>query len=438
MSGPLLALVIAGALLLLALVTSPVGPTPRAALSLGAVAVLAIFVPPALALLLAVGVIAATVVDAIAAREAPRVTREVATTLSRGVTSPLVVECARRGGLTVRLRQPRVPDLAVEPPEATGRIDARLVPRRRGRHELPGVAVRATGPLGLAAWTRPGPGPAEVLVFPDLPAARRLALAVRKGRFRDPGQLSRGPLGLGTEFESIRDYTTDDDIRQVNWRATARLGRPMSNQFRVEQDRDVICVVDCGRLMAAPIEDRTRLDAAVDAVAAVALVADEVGDRCGVVAFDSEIRRRLAPRRSGGDGVVRAVFDLEPRGVDSDYELAFRTVAGGKRAFVLVLTDLLEEVAARPLVEAVPYLARRHAVVVASVSDPDLGSSVATPPRSTRDVYAAAVALDVLDARALVAAQLRGVGADVVEAAPGSLGAACVAAYLKAKTRGQL
>jgi uncharacterized protein (DUF58 family) len=438
MSGPVLAVVIAVGLLLLALVTSPVGPTVRAALLLGAAAVLAILVPPPVALLLGLGVVIATVVDAIAAHPSPLVTREVAATLARGVASPLVVQSARSSGLTVRIRQPRVPDLAIEPAEATGRLDARLVARRRGRHELPGVAVRATGPLGLASWTRSGPGPADVLVFPDLPAAQRLALAVRKGRFRDPGRLSRGPLGLGTEFESIRDYTADDDIRQVNWRATARLGRPMSNQYRVEQDRDVICVLDCGRLMAAPILDRTRLDAAVDAVAAIALVADEVGDRCGVVAFDSEIRRRLAARRSGGDGVVRAVFDLEPRGVDSDYELAFRTVAGGKRAFVLVLTDLLEEIAARPLVEAVPYLARRHAVVVASVSDPDLERSVGVAPASTHDVYAAAVALDVLDARARVSAQLRGVGAEVVEAAPAMLGPACVAAYLRAKTRGQL
>ena len=83
-------------------------------------------------------------------------------------------------------------------------------------------------------------------MYPDLLAARRLALSVRQGRFRDQGISARGPLGLGTEFELVRDYLPDDDIRQVNWRATARLGRPMSNQYRIEQDRDVIVVVDAG------------------------------------------------------------------------------------------------------------------------------------------------------------------------------------------------
>ena len=176
-------------------------------------------------------------------------------------------------------------------------------------------------------------------MYPDVFAAQRLVIALRRGRFRDPGLRTRGPLGLGTEFESVRDYLPDDDVRQINWQATARVGRPMSNQYRIEQDRDVVCLLDAGRLMAAPLDvepiaDRraahaiTRLDAAVDAVTMVALVADELGDRCGVTVYDSEIRRRLAPRRAGGKAVVRTILDVEPTLVDSDHDLAFRAVGG--------------------------------------------------------------------------------------------------------------
>src|SRR5204863_6951460 len=195
---------------------------------------------------------------------------------------------------------------AAEGEEAVG---GALVARRRGRHPVPRAAARRFGPLGLAAWTHEVAEAAEVVVYPDLPAARRLASTVRAGRFRDEGLRRRGPLGLGTEFESVRDYSPDDDIRQVNWRATARLGRPMSNQYRVERDRDVICVVDCGRLMAAPFSDRTRLDAALDVAVAIAAVADVLGDRCGVTAFAGEILRSLPPRRAGARDVVEAVFD---------------------------------------------------------------------------------------------------------------------------------
>ena len=437
MDATIVAAVALVAVALIGLAVAPVSATVRAAVLFGACA-LAALAAPTVALLAAIAVAAAFVVDAIVSRRRPVVHRRLPGALARGVPVSLTLEAEPVGGGSLRLRQPLVPDVAVEPAEADGHLEAHVRAGRRGRHTIPSPAARMRGPLGLAAWYRRGGEPAEVLVYPDLPAAWRLVLAVRQGRFRDPGRLTRGPLGLGTDFESIRDYLPDDDIRQVNWRATSRLGRPMSNQYRVEQDRDVVCLLDVGRLMAAPLGDRTRLDATVDAATAVALVADEVGDRAGVIAFDDRVRRRLPPARGGGDAVVRAIFDVEPTMVDSDYELAFRAVGSGKRAFVLVLTDLLEETAAQPLLDAMPVLARRHAVVVAGVTDPDLERMVHAPPQSPADVYTAAVALEVLDARARVAARLRRTGADVVEARPDLLPNACVGAYLRAKARARL
>jgi uncharacterized protein (DUF58 family) len=410
--------------------------TGRTVALLVAVAAAALAVPRAVALA-AVAVLAGVVLaDAFLARAAPRVTRTLPAVLSRGVGAPLRIAVDRGDGdvSAVRVRQPLVPDLALDTQEADGALAATLTPRRRGRHTLPAVALRARGPLGLGAWQHRAGGEQDVTVFPDLPSARRLALAVREGRFRDPGVRTRGPIGLGTEFERVRDYLPEDDIRQVNWRATARAGRPMSNQHRVEQDQEILVVLDVGRLMAAPLgTDRTRLDEALDAATALALVADELGDRCGAIAFDDEVRRRVRPGRASGTDVVRATFDLEPSERDADYELAFRTVGGGKRALVVVLTDLLDEAAARALSDAVPVLTRRHAVLVASARDPDVEALA-----SGDDALLAAAARDLLAARERAAASVRGAGAQVVEAAPGMLNAACVSAYLRAKSRRRL
>ena len=414
-------------------------PAPRAALAAAVLAVLAWFLPAAAIFLLGLALAGAVVADAWSVRRPPAVERSVPRALSRGVAAPLVVAPVGGGRGQARIRQPVPPALAVEPDEADDHLDAVIRPRHRGRHVLPPVAVRLTGPLGLGRWDHRVGGDHGVVVYPDLPAARALAATVRSGMARDLAQLSRGALGLGTELERVRDYLPDDELRQVNWKATARLGRPMSNEYRLDEDRDVICVVDAGRLMAAPLgADRTRLDAALDAAAAVAVVADAVGDRCGTVAFDAAVRRLVRPRRAGGRPVLDALFDLEPAPGDSDYAAAFHAVGGGKRACVVVLTDLVDEAAARSLVDAVPVLARRHAVVVATATDSDLVELLATEPATPLQVHAAAVAAEVLDARARAATQLRRSGAVVVEAPAARLGRVCVSAYLSLKARARL
>ncbi|HTL85587.1 MAG TPA: DUF58 domain-containing protein [Acidimicrobiia bacterium] len=423
-------------------------PSPRAAIALLIVGFVALAVPGWLAITLAIAVVMLTAVDMALARREPRVRRTISSVLARGIPASLAIETNPDVQTHVDLRQARPPDFTIEPSVGRGTIDSQVVAHRRGAHRLPPVAARRRGPLGLGTCTFDADGGADLLVYPDVFAAQRLVIALRRGRFRDPGLRTRGPLGLGTEFESVRDYLPDDDVRQINWQATERTGRPMSNQYRIEQDRDVVCLVDAGRLMAAPLtrpaddthpEARpTRLDAAVDAVTMVALVADELGDRCGVTVYDSEVRRRLAPRRAGGNAVVRTILDVEPTLVDSDHDLAFRAVGGVKRALIVVLTDLVDEAAARSLLDAVPVLARRHAVVVASVRDPDLDAPLVNAPQIPRDVYAGAVALDVLDGRARVMNRLRHQGATVIEAPPELLGEACVRAYLRLKSRARL
>ena len=413
-------------------------PTPRTAGLVAAAATTVLILPIGITMLVVLAVLAGAAVDARIARHTPTTARSLPRILSRGIPSPFTVKAASGNTSSVAIRQAVPADVSIDPGEGRDRLQGQIVARRRGRHLVPAAAVRVEGPLGLGSWQHDLGGEHELLVYPDLVSARKLALAVRQGRFRDPGIGMKGPLGLGTEFDSIRDYLPDDDVRQINWQASARLDRPMSNQYRLEQDQDVICVLDAGRLMAAPLGDRTRLDIAVDAMAAVCLVADEIGDRCGAIAFDSSIIRRVSTRRRGSDAVVRTIFDVETSSEDSDYELAFRVLGAHKRALVIVLTDLLEETAARPLIEAVPVLGRRHHVVIASATDTDLRESVRTRPREVHDVYTAAVAVEVNRAREHAAARLTEAGAKVVEAVPEKLAAACVREYLRTKAAARL
>lgn len=417
-------------------------PTRWAAGLLGLVALASALLPvplsvPALLVALLAG---AVIVDWVVARRMrPVLERTRPPTLA--LRDPIGYQAETSGlerARTVHLRQPAPPALHVDPPQAAStRLAGTLTGWHRGVHQLPPAVARSTGPLGLASVDHVVGGSETVTVFPDLPRARRLAAARRRGHTTEEGRI-RARLGLGTEFETIRDYAPDDDIRQVNWVATSRVGRPMSNQYRVDENRDVMLAIDAGRLMASPLGDLTRLDVALDAVAVLAVAAEDAGDRVGALAFDAKVSRQLRPGRRNAENVVRALFDLEPTEVESDYERAFFAVGRQKRALVVLFTDIVDEGAARTLLSAVPILVRHHAVLIVSSADPDLTAAMSTPPDDVRQVMRISVAAELLASRARSVAVLRSIGADVVEAAPQSLGPACVRAYLRLKQRARL
>lgn len=417
--------------------TSLPSPTGRTVALLALVAVGALWLPAWAAVALVGAVVAVAIGEAWTLRRPPVLHREVTSELVRGVPVPLRISVEAVPLRRVEVRQPQTADLRVEPPQAVAGLDATLTAIRRGRHELAPVFTRTLGPLGLVRVIHRHGSSAPLVAHADLPGARRLAAAVRQGTFRDPG-LRRGPLGLGTDFESVRDYTPDDDIRRMNWLASERAGRPMVNQYREDTERDLWCLVDAGRLLSAPVGDRTRLDTTLDAVAAVAAVADAVGDRVGAVVFDDAVRRVVRPRRASAAGLVRLLDDLEPRIVDSDYDAAFTQVAAAKRSLVVVFTDLLDGAASGPLLDALPVLVRRHAVVVAGVVDPDLVALATEPPESRREGLAASVAADLLAERDAVRARLTAAGGVVVDAPVDHLASSCVAAYLRLKSTARL
>lgn len=412
-------------------------PTRRTVVILALVALGALWLPPAVVAVGMAVVAVAFVVDAYLIRRPPLIERTMPLEYARGAPAEFMVVVEPRPAVSVRVRQPQGADVRMDPSEGPDGLEGTVVVTHRGTHRVDPVVTASVGPLGLARWVHRHGEPTEVTCHADLPAARRIAAAVRDGSFDDPG-LRRGPLGLGTDFESIREYTPDDDIRRMNWLATERTGRPMVNQYREDTEREVWCLIDTGRLLSAPVGDRTRLDAALDAVAAVAAVADVVGDRVGAVTFDDQVRQVIPPRRASAAGLVRLLDLLETRIVDSDYEAAFARVGSAKRSLVVVFTDILDAAASRPLLDAMPVLTRRHAVLVAGVADPDLVRVVTTDPETVPDLHRMAVATDLLAERDQVRGRLSAAGAVVLDARLDQLSTGCVSAYLRLKATARL
>lgn len=249
-------------------------------------------------------------------------------------------------------------------------------------------------------------------------------------------------FGAGTEFEMLREYGPDDEFRRVDWAATARTGKPIVRVYRPERNQTVIVLLDNGRLMAGQVDDVPRIEHTMDATIMLCAVATRLGDRFGLVTFDSQVRTIVPPSRHSNQmsRVTEGMYALEPALAESDYVGAFRATITRfrRRSMLVILSDLSTQAVTESLIPALPLILRRHLVVVGAVQDPDIGRWAASVPGNSAEAYRKSAATTALTDRQRVTAQLRGMGVIVVDAAPGKLAPMLADAYLEAKSTGRL
>jgi uncharacterized protein (DUF58 family) len=373
-----------------------------------------------------------------------------AVTLGATAEISWTVRNPRRRALRVALADELARSLRADTRRASARIPrggtlhaaTEIRPARRGRFVLTELVVRVDGPLGLGARQAAVVVPGVLHVYPSFRSKDEAELRIRKARITDVGLRSARGLGGGTEFDRLREYSVDDEFRRVDWAATARAGRPIVREYRAERNQTVLVLLDNGRVMAGRVDGVPRVEHAVDAVMMLTAVATGLGDRCGVVAFDREVRAAVPPGagRAQLGRVIDALYMLEPVLAESDYAGAFtETLARFRRRTMLVLlTDLVAPAVEEWLIPAMPLLVREHLVVVASVRDPDVARWARGGADDVTGVYRQAAAVSALAARRRTIARLRGLGVTVVDARPGRLAAELADTYLSAKATGRL
>ena len=176
------------------------------------------------------------------------------------------------------------------------------MPVRRGDLRAVGVTVRLWGPLGLAARQRTREVPGALRSLPPFESRKHLPSRLLRLRELD-GRAAVRVRGQGTEFDSLREYVRGDDVRSIDWRASARNRNVVVRTWQPERDRRVVLVLDTSRTSAARVEDVPRLDSAMDAALLLAALAARAGDRVDFVAGDRRVRTRL---RSAGSREVTA------------------------------------------------------------------------------------------------------------------------------------
>ena len=443
-------------------------PTLRLGLVAAAATVVVLFFPRPGPLLLWIdlGLVVAVVVDWLLAPPARRmqVTREMPGVVALDSTAEVIwsVRNPLRRSLRVRLADELVPSLRAENRRASLRIPGgarvrartRINPSRRGLFEPTTVTLRIAGPMGVGARQGKVAVPGSLRVYPPFRSRQEAELRLKRSHLLQVGLRAAQGRGGGTEFDSLREYTVDDEFRRIDWSATARARKPIVRTYRAERNQTVIVMLDTGRTMAGRValsadvtasgidESIPRLDHAMDAVMMMTAVATRLGDRTGLVCFADRVRAVVPPGTGRGQltTVTEAMYRLEPELAESDYRGAFAETVTRfrRRAMLVVLTELSEQAVAETLLPALPIVVRNHLVVVAAVRDPEVEYWARSMPTEAGTAYRKAAAAQTLDRRRRTITRLRALGAIVIDAGPGELPPQLADAYLKVKATGQL
>ena len=300
-------------------------------------------------------------------------------------------------------------------------------------------AYAAMTMFGLAERVLPIGGETTVHVLPNLRAVRRLHKRLNDFALRSLGARAAPRIGKGRDFDRLRDYVVDDDFRDIAWHASARHGRLIVREFRLDRSQEILLCVDRGHRMAARVEQITRLDHAVNAAVLISYICNRMEDKFGLVSFASTTENGVTFGR--GAAQLRAVTAYTS-GVDAAYEhsdyLALAAALRKRlrhRTLILILTVLPEREDRYDLLRAVSMLAPHHLPLIVTLTDRNLRAAAQLLPSNRAELSRTLVARDLWLGRVELMRELRSRGALVVEATPEDAGIESINAYIDVKRR---
>lgn len=311
-------------------------------------------------------------------------------------------------------------------------------PQQRGRIEMPAAEIDIRFSSGWAK-RRSNLEPEYISVYPDLKSLVDYDTLRRNRALRQFGIHKLRLVGAGREFEQLREYMPDDDFRDVNWKATARRNRPVTNVYQAERSQDVLVCIDCGRMMGNPVGKGVALDYAIDASIMLSYVSNRQGDRVGLVLFKDVVNLFLKPQ--GGikatNRIIEELVDAVPEGIFPSYTALVGALrkSNKRRSMIFLFTDLNDPQLAANLADVLPLVSRRHIFVVISLRDPLLDMVANGPAANNEDVYKILAARQLVSERDARSRELVKTGVKVLEADADSISLKVLNTYLSIKTR---
>jgi uncharacterized protein (DUF58 family) len=335
-------------------------------------------------------------------------------------------------------------------PHETHIIRYELRPTRRGEYSFGSVNVIVLSPLGLLKRRYQFGQDQLVAVYPSFLQMRHYELLAATNRLNEVGVKRIRRLGHSMEFEQVRPYTTGDDVRTINWKATARRsvmteydaqGTSLQiNAYQDQRSQPVYCLIDKGRVMQSPFEGLTLLDYAINASLVLSNIALLKQDRAGILTFSDHVGQILpADRRSGQVlKILELLYRQKTQFKETDFESLYASVRTHirQRSLLLLFTNF-ETVSA--LHRQLPYLrrlAKDHLLLVIFFENTELRSLLDQPATNTEEIYLKTIGEKFAFEKQQIVRELAQYGIQSILTAPQNLTANTVNKYLELKARG--
>lgn len=322
------------------------------------------------------------------------------------------------------------------------KFELSVTPHRRGSYKINTLHYKVTTFIGFFHMYFKNNVNITAIVYPDFTGVKEYLKLTRSNRLYELGVHKNRYKGSGTELNSLREYNQDDDAKFIDWKASSRLNRPVTKQFQMESQNDVVLVLDCGRLMSGEENNLSSLDHAVNGILTLSHIAANMGDNIRIIAFSDKIDGDLRSVK-GHDKlkkIIKFITPLQPKFVESNYELAFnylRTTMG-KRSLIIFISDIIDDINYGMFKGNFSYMARKHQILFLLLRDILLETEAFKTSKSTDDFFNLASARELYLKRSNTINKLKLTGIDILDVLPTNISGRLIDRYLSLKSRNKI
>ena len=315
-----------------------------------------------------------------------------------------------------------------------------LRPVDRGVYTFGRLNIYVSSPLNFVKRRFSFGKDQTVKVYPSFIQMKKYAFLAIDNKLTQFGLKKIRRIGHTMEFEQIKEYVSGDDVRTINWKATAKRGNLMVNQFQDEKSQPVYSIIDASRVMKMPFEGLTLLDYAINSALAFSNIALKKNDKTGLLTFSNTIHNHLAAssKKTHLNTILEVLYSIKTNFLDSDFGRLYAEVKRKitHRSLLLLYTNF-EHLSA--LERQLPYLkglSQKHVLVVIFFENTELDNLISKKATSTPEIYHKTVAQKMDYDKKLMVKELEKHGIQAVLTRPEDLSVKTINKYLEIKARG--